>query len=324
MRKIKYLLVALAMSTTLLFGCGSNDDAATDGTTTEVTTTESTTTESETTGSTTESETTGSTSGELKDLTATELLDNLSKSEITEAKYFEFQFNAAIDYEATAEGFTSGMQLDAKITGKLDVENKILQLNATINASEMGETTIECYIAANTDEPALYLNMGGAWIKQSISTDDIAGLLGSFDIESEETTEEENLLNIEEALNYLKDSKLETVDGAYVLSGTINMDKIIEEINAEAGDSDEGAAVSGIISVLKDVVMKLKVAVNADYTLKGLEFSVDKFSTEMEGATISINEFSISFSLDKFENTKTITIPDEALNAIESDLGSLL
>ena len=289
MRKLKYLLVATIMSTTLLFGCGSNEEKS-----------------------------------NLKELSAQELVENVSKGEIKDTKSFEFTIDTAIDVSMGTAELPMNIKGDLDVNGQIDIENKLLKLNASVDA--MGQKLdVECFVSAAGETPTLYYKMNDTWTKQTLEMDDIAGM---FDpIESGETSTEDAKVEFEKILEYLSGAKVETKDDTYVLSGTIDFAKIMEDMEKETveeSDEDAGAAVSGVLETLKDLKLNVKVVVNSDYTFNAFEFSVDKFSTEVMGSTMSINTLSIEISVDKYNKIDTIKIPEDALNAPESDFSGIL
>lgn len=271
MRKLKYLLVATIMSTTLLFGCGSEEEKDTTP---------------------------------LKELSAQELVDSVSKSEAMKMDSFEFTIDASVDVKSGTGDLASEVKADADAVCQVDIKNKMMKLDLDANVAGQ-KTEMEGYITADGATPTIYYSMNGMWFKMNLENEDVSNIFATTDSES-------NTVDFEQLTKYLLDSKVETKDNTYVLSGKIDLEKIAAEENEEYSE------------MLKGVSINLSVAVNSDYSFKSFEITLDKFATELMGTPIEINNVSLKISMDKYNSIEKITIPEEALNAAEMDMSGLM
>jgi outer membrane lipoprotein-sorting protein len=290
MKKMKYLVAACIMSASLLVGCGDKDEKTTSS------------------------------------ITPEELIENIENAE-NDVKSLEFEVGC--DVNATSSESESPIAANGKINGKADIENNLYNLN--FEASVEGTTiNIECYLAIDDSNVKIYANYMGSWIKYEAGIDELAGLLsesidlddassdagidelagllsGSIYLDDASSTASDS--SLKDILGYLKDAKVEANDGNYVLSGKLDMDKIIAKAGDEVADYED---------MMKSMNIDLSVKVNADYSLNKIEVKLNDFEAEQDGVTIKVNSASFYITADKYNEEMNISIPDEALEGMDA------
>ncbi len=293
MKKMKYLVAACIMSASLLVGCGDKDEKTTSS------------------------------------IKPEELIENIENAE-NDVKSLEFEVGC--DVNATSSESESPIAANGKINGKADIENNLYNLN--FEASVEGTTiNIECYLAIDDSNVKIYANYMGSWIKYEAGIDELAGLLsesiylddasstasdagidelagllsGSIYLDDASSTASDS--SLKDILGYLKDAKVEANDGNYVLSGKLDMDKIIAKAGDEVADYED---------MMKSMNIDLSVKVNADYSLNKIEVKLNDFEAEQDGVTIKVNSASFYITADKYNEEMNISIPDEALEGMDA------
>lgn len=144
MRKLKYLLAVAVMSTSLLFGCGSNDD----------------------------------TKNEDKAISTDEFIEKVENSD-SEIKSGDFKINASIDAKADDEAIKGSVSVNASMDS-----NKNMKMDINLDAGESGQQTITSYLAADGDNYTMYMQIMGQWYKMDLEDMESAAGVASLPLDS--------------------------------------------------------------------------------------------------------------------------------------------
>lgn len=288
MRKIKYLLAVGVMSTSLLFGCGSNDtDDRTDIA-----------------------------------MTPDEFIEKVEACDAAEIKSSDFKLSADADLSMSMGTQEENVKGNIDINGSFD-ENGAIKMSININADDE-QKTFDCYCIPENDSYTLYYQMMNMWYKMTLdSIEDMIGESTSnlIDMDAYPLTPDNASLPdftgvLKMAFDYLKDTSVSTSDNAYVLKGTIDLDKIIGELASE--DDEISEITSEYSDIIKDIKLNVSYAINiSDNTFKSFEFSIGEFNHEIQGVTVNINSLKIALSTDNYNKVSDITLPDDAANAMD-------
>lgn len=125
--------------------------------------------------------------------------------------------------------------------------------------------------------------------------------------------------SIKKFVESLKDAKAEETDDYYTISGTLDTSKLLEEMTS-AADGTMGDALSAYAGILEEVKINVSISVNKDdYSFAKANISIKDFEYEMMGSTLKVNSISIDVAAKNYNNIDTITIPDDAKDAISLD-----
>lgn len=289
MRKIKYLLTVAALSSTMMFGCGSNDkDAANDN------------------------------NDNSSSVSIDTIVDGIDNADL-DVNSLDFCVSLNLDASVEADEDSQTMKLNGKVDGSVDNEAGLGYITADINMDDISQTVTSYIDYSDLEDVVVYVEQQGVWLKQSVSDSDV-----SFDPES--ITETSDSQSIKSLVESLKDVTAKETDKYYVISGKIDTAKATESLGDIAENAGSlGAAVDSYASILEDIDVNIEISVNKDdFSFANAKISIENFETEFMGATLKINSAVIEFSVKNYNNVDTITIPDEAKDAISIDeMGSL-
>lgn len=128
MRKIKYLLAVAVMSTSLLFGCGSNDSS-------------------------------DDNKKSDKALTTDEFIEKVESND-SEIKSADFKMTASIDANADDSAVKAGVT----VNGSVDA-NKNAKLDINVDAGDDGQQELPCYL---DKDGVFYMQVMGQWCKMDL------------------------------------------------------------------------------------------------------------------------------------------------------------
>lgn len=241
MRKIKYLLAVAVMSTSLLFGCGSNDSSNDDNKKSD------------------------------KALTADEFIEKVESND-SEIKSTDFKMTASIDASADETAVKASLTVD----GSVDA-NKNAKFDINIDAGDDGQQELPCYLAADGDNYVLYLQMMGQWCKLDLQQ--LTAAYG-VDL-SANTSADNTSVDLKKVLDYLNGTEVKVSDDTYTLNGTIDFKKVFDAVAAVAGDSVDVSAYEEQVNALADKVkINISVSIDKDGQFKSFDMSVDKFEED--------------------------------------------
>ncbi len=281
MRKFKYLLATGLISAALLVGCGSESDKK----------------------------------DSAKDLTPKEFFEEIQNSAQKDVKSAEYEMSAKIDVEGANED--SSISGDAKIKGDVDIDSGSVHMNISGSLMEkfLQQSSIDGYLTIEDTEGTVYLSMdNGPWAKKSVDVSDYINQISNLIMET--PADGNTDFDADEALKFLKDTKVKSDDDGYTFTGTMDIDKIFDYMKSEGVDEDEIAEYK---EVIKGLNLKLSITVDNDFAFTAFEMSVKDFEIPLMGQSLKINEATIGFKLTMSSESKKITIPDEALNATSLD-----
>ncbi|MDE6209142.1 MAG: hypothetical protein K2M73_05630 [Lachnospiraceae bacterium] len=281
MRKIKYLLAVGVMSTSLLFGCGSNDGDSKNG---------------------------------AADITPDEFIEKVEACD-TEIKSADFKLSADIDATMTVSSNSSDIKGNYDLSGSYDA-NGAFKLSVSMSADGQ-EQTIDCYLIPENDEITMYYKMMDMWYK--MTSDDVSDMLGDMvgmnlgSLSADTTTVANAGDYLKKALEYITDTSVSVSDNTYTLKGTIDLNKIIGEIESTAN-----VELSQYSDIINDIKLNVSYSINSsDNTFKSFEISVGEFDNEIEGVNVKLNSLKLTMSAENYNNVSDITIPDDAADAMD-------
>lgn len=241
MRKIKYLLAVAVMSTSLLFGCGSNDSSNNDNKKND------------------------------KALTADEFIEKVENND-SEIKSADFKMSASIDASADETAVKASLTVDGSVDS-----NKNAKFDINIDAGDNGQQELTCYLAADGDNYVLYMQMMGQWCKLDLQQ--LTAAYG-VDL-SKDTAADNTSVDLKKVLEYLNGTEVKVSDDTYTLSGTIDFKKVFDAVAAVAGNNANMSAYEEQVNALADKVkINVKVSIDKDGQFKSFDMSVDKFEED--------------------------------------------
>lgn len=268
MRKLKYLLTIGVLSTTLLFGCGSKDD------------------DSDKKDSVSKS-----------DVSVEEVLKNVKNAK-TDVKSCGYELS--INMEGSTEG--ENVALKGNLDGAVDTNSKKANLNLKLSANGE-EIAAEAYVDFNdATNPSAYAKFNGTWIKASLS--DLG--ISMDDLLKNVSSDDSNPVDIDKILEAVKDSSVTEKDGNYVVSGSLDMEKAINE----AENVEEAKKYA---EMLKDAKFDMTFEVSKDdYMFKGFEISIKDFKGTQDDKDVELKDFTMKLSVSDYNKDFNIEIPAEA------------
>lgn len=278
MRKIKYLLTVAALSSTMMFGCGSNDNDSAD---------------------------------EAKEVSIDSVIEGIENADL-DIKSLDFTIDANIDMSLASEDENTDIKGSGNIKASLDNEAGLASLNISMTVDDQTQD-MEAYLDYSDIENAVvYLNQQGVWMKQSLENSAVS-------VDPSAISEGTNSDSIKKFVESLKDAKAEETDDYYTISGTLDTSKLLEEMTS-AADGTIGDALSAYAGILEEVKINVSISVNKDdYSFAKANISIKDFEYEMMGSTLKVNSISIDVAAKNYNNIDTITIPDDAKDAISLD-----
>lgn len=278
MRKIKYLLTVAALSSTMMFGCGSNDNDSAD---------------------------------EAKEVSIDSVIEGIENADL-DIKSLDFTIDANIDMSLASEDENTDIKGSGNIKASLDNEAGLASLNISMTVDDQTQD-MEAYLDYSDIENAVvYLNQQGVWMKQSLENSAVS-------VDPSAISEGTNSDSIKKFVESLKDAKAEETDDYYTISGTLDTSKLLEEMTS-AADGTMGDALSAYAGILEEVKINVSISVNKDdYSFAKANISIKDFEYEMMGSTLKVNSISIDVAAKNYNNIDTITIPDDAKDAISLD-----
>ena len=211
MRKFKYLLATGLISAALLVGCGSESDKK----------------------------------DSAKDLTPKEFFEEIQNSAQKDVKSAEYEMSAKIDVEGANED--SSISGDAKIKGDFDIDSGSVHMNISGSLMEkfLQQSSIDGYLTIEDTEGTVYLSMdNGPWAKKSVDVSDYINQISNLIMET--PADGNTDFDADEALKFLKDTKVKSDDDGYTFTGTMDIDKIISKSSRKRVLSFELQTVSRI------------------------------------------------------------------------------
>ena len=134
MRKIKYLLTVAALSSTMMFGCGSNDNDSAD---------------------------------EAKEVSIDSVIEGIENADL-DIKSLDFTIDANIDMSLASEDENTDIKGSGNIKASLDNEAGLASLNISMTVDDQTQD-MEAYLDYSDIENAVVdLNQQGVWMKQSL------------------------------------------------------------------------------------------------------------------------------------------------------------
>ena len=281
MRKMKYLLGVGVMSTALLFGCGSNDE-----------------------------DETKKSSVNYK-ITASELIEDIQDADtMNDITSMSFDMDMVVDCEVEMNGQSQALDMKLDSTMKINLEDKLFFADLLLENDGLAQEMDLYAEMSDEDEAMMYVNTSGMWLKMATDPEDFASM---FELPAINT--DESAIDFSEITEYLIDPSVDVSDDSYTLSGTLNLEKIINEI-AEGDDEISESDIEEALDLIGDLELNVSITVDANYNLMGFSLEIPSFETEIEGITFKINSIKFSLLFSDLNNT-TIVIPDEAYNAVD-------
>lgn len=280
MRKIKYLLTVAALSSTMMFGCGSNDKDSAD---------------------------------EAKEVSIDSVIEGIENADL-DIKSLDFTIDANIDMSVASEDENTDIKGSGSINASLDNEAGLASLNISMTADDQTQE-MEAYLDySDLENAVVYLNQQGIWMKQSLENSAVS-------VDPSAISEGTNSDSIKKFVESLKDAKAEETDDYYTISGTLDTSKLFEEITDAAGDDDTmGNALSAYAGIVEELKIDVSISVNKDdYSFAKANVSIKDFEYEMMGSTLKINSIGVDIAAKNYNNVDTITIPEDAKDAISLD-----
>ena len=211
---------------------------------------------------------------------------------------------------------------------QMDVIQEPLKAKGTMQI-DMGEELggvqdVELYIMSEDDAANLYMQMGGQWIKQSVSEAELAQLDAAESLE----------LYLDSAVDFAE-AGTEQIGGADAtkFTGVIKGDKLYDVIEesgvlgslGQTGTDVSEDAIKSMLSELGDLPMS--VWINADgypvqyeMDMSQMIDSIVQKALEMEGAadqgmTMTVSKAAMSLTCSNFNAVEDFELPAEAQNA---------
>lgn len=281
MRKMKYLLGVGVMSTALLFGCGSNDE-----------------------------DETKKSSVNYK-ITASELIEDIQDADtMNDITSMSFDMDMVVDCEVEMNGQSQALDMKLDSTMKINLEDKLFFADLLLENDGLAQEMDLYAEMSDEDEAMMYVYTSGMWLKMATDPEDLSSM---FELPA--INMDESAVDFSEITEYLIDPSVDVSDDSYTLSGTLNTEKIINEI-AEGDDEISESDIEEALDLIGDLELNVSITVDANYNLMGFSLEIPSFETEIEGVTFKINSIKFSLLFSDLNNT-TIVIPDEAYNAID-------
>lgn len=223
----------------------------------------------------------------------------LTKSNQVVEKAEDIEGTFVMDMEVTAESDGTSMSMGVSADTDLEVDQKdeISHMDGSMSVSVLGmsqDVDFEMY----ADPDMTYSCIDGEWTASESDTDDFS--IGTFNVDA-----------LKEVLTLEEDQK----DGCFVLTGETDIDEL-SELTGDLMDLDSLMSNAG----LKDAEVEIEILIDAkSYAPVSQTFTMD---FDVEDDTISDATLDLTITFDDLEADLDLEIPDEALDADETQTTS--
>lgn len=247
-------------------------------------------------------------------VTAEELLNGVKETAEKGGKYNDmdmtFDIAGKIDVAALMGGASEDGEpalMEAGVNGTMNVkaDEDTTATEGTVNVKMMGMEQAQDAKSWNQD------NGDGTETDYDFDTDSNTWTYTVSEVEEEASKGDASKDSVKDIVDSIKDCKVESTKDGYTITGTLDMDKIM---NASK-DTD----VADTVDQYKDYADKLKVSVeihfDKDKNLKDVNLKADK----VEDESFVLEKAEISIKVNSLAGTDSLDVPDDVKsNAVEA------